>query len=143
MYVNPVSFGKIVRVIAPFETAKQIEDIANGKQSRFPKLNKDVADLFNDVNQGDAHTFRYDRKTSFILSGKEGMKYCISYYDAVEEMQKVKEKYTSSNIVKSETEKIWNNHRQNVFKLIRNYGVEKTITPVMAKNKVKLLDYNI
>ncbi len=143
MYVNPVSFGKIVKVMAPFETAKQIEAIANGKPSRFAKLNSDVAVLFDDVYQGEAKAFQFDRKTSYIFSGKEGIKYCISRYEAIEEMNKVKEKFKNPKTVKNEKERIWNNNRQNAFGLIKKYGIKKTITPLMVKNKVRMLDYNI
>jgi hypothetical protein len=142
MAVNQISFGKIVKVNASFELARQIEEIANGKNVKNAHLNNEVRKLFNDTETGEAHTFYYDKRRSYILSGKEGIKYWNSRYDAIENIQNLKEKIKDTNIFIKEKNDIWNNHRYYTFDLINKYGIDETITPIARKNKVRVLNIN-
>lgn len=140
MAVNSVNFGKIVKVNASYEVTKQIEDIANGKNSKNPYLNNQVRTLFDDTEQGEAHTFFYDKKRSFILSGKEGIKYWNSRYDAIENIQNLKDKIKDKNTFINAKNKVWNEHKYYTFDLINKYGIDETITPLTRKNRVKVLN---
>ena len=140
MAVNQVSFGKIVKVNAPYEVAKQIEAMANGKPSKNSHLNNEVKTLFNDTAQGEAHTFFYDKKMAFILSGKEGIKYWNSRYDAIEQIQELKEQIKDRFVMERRKNKIWDNHRHYTYDLINKYGIDETITPLTQKNKVRILN---
>lgn len=143
MLVNQISFGKIVKVNAPYEVAKQIEDIANGKNNKNAFLNNEVRSLFDDTDKGEAHTYRYNKNTSFIFSGKEGIKYWNARYDTIENIQELKEKIKDRFVFERKKDNCWNNYRAFAFNLINKYGIDKTITPLTKKNKVRILNIDV
>ena len=140
MTVNRVSFGKVVKVNAPFEVTRQIEEIANGRNSKNAYLNNQIRNLINDTDRGEAHAFYYDKKRSYILSGKEGIKYWNSRYDAIEKIQNLKEKVKDTDRFINGKNDIWNNHRYYTLALIKKNGIDEVITPMTKKNKVKVLN---
>ncbi len=140
MNISPISFGKIIKVNAPYEIAKQIEDIANGNLSKRSDLNKSVNNLFDDILKGKAHTFNMDRRTSYIFSGEAGNKY-LEAYSAV--YGKFIDDYKNKSD-KDEYQKCKENanatHRESVMNLINYYGVSFTLDPIYKNNRLKSLN---
>ena len=143
MRVNQVSFGKIVKVNAPFDVAKQIEEIANGRKAKSTKLDSDVKNLFNDTEKGEAHTFRYDKRVSFIFSGEEGTKYWNSHNDALNNIRDIKAKTRDRFKARDKAQKAWAAHRSYVYKLINNCGISRTVDPSIQKGKIRNLDCSV
>ena len=79
MKPSNISFGKIVKVYAPYEYTKQIADIANNKPTNRKLLKQDIHELFNDVDKGKARTFFFDKIMSFIFSGEESNEFWRIY----------------------------------------------------------------
>ena len=142
MKVNQISFGKIVKVNTPYEIAKQIEDIANGKKkSGSAQLNKEIKTLFSDISQGDAYTFKYDKMTSFIFSGIDGQQYWNSCTESIDKIRKVKEDIVNIEQREARTRAIWDAHLNYVYNLINTKGIYRTLDPAISKNnKVKALN---
>lgn len=82
MYISPVSFGKVVKVLAPHHEAVRIANAANGAETVSPDVQKQVQDIFDDTEQGHALaiSFRDDSDVSYILSGKESRDYTRDLY---------------------------------------------------------------
>lgn len=81
MKINPVSFGKTVKVLASRETALQIAQAANGKLSLSPENIKNVKEIFNDTEKGRAIAFSLgDAFGNYIFSGKESKEYENMYF---------------------------------------------------------------
>ena len=118
MKINPVSFGKIIRVNAPYEIACQIADIANEKVSPAINLKRSVSALFNDTARGEARTFCFDKRISYIFSGEEGNKY--------------------SELIHSSDVDL----RENIMNLINDAGTVFSVEPTY-NNKMKLRSLNI
>ncbi len=66
--INPVSFGKIVKVKAPESVARNIASIANGNGGK--KLDKQVKQIFDDVEYGRALNCTADGE-NYVLSGED------------------------------------------------------------------------
>ncbi len=116
MKLSNISFGKIVKVYAPFEIAKQIEDIANFKPTNKKILKNDIYQLFNDVNKGKARTFYFDKTMSFIFSGPESN----TFYEI------------SQNQKTSDAEK-----REQIMHFIAdNDGASHSVDPIVKKSKL-------
>lgn len=77
MNINPVSFGKTVRVHAPYHEALRIANYANGAPIEISGAQKQLIGLFDDVDEGSAVAFSFDDNSNdcYIFSGKESREY--------------------------------------------------------------------
>jgi len=142
MRVNQVSFGKIVKVNAPNEVARQIKDIANKKISAGTLVKREISDLFNDISRGEAHTFEFDKRTSYIFSGEEGNKYWQLHQKTLDELVKIKTQIPEKEKAKELMKNTLDNHRENIMKLICDALTVQSIEPTY-NNKMKLRSLNI
>ena len=119
MRINQVNFGKIIKVNAPYEIAVQIQDIANGKNSKKKKLTREINNLLPDLQEGEAKTFYWDKNTTFIFSGKEANEYM-----------------KSNNIDAVQRERI-------AGMLAKTYDSIKVIDPIYENKKLKSINREI
>jgi len=72
MKINPISFGKAIKVFAPFHVARRIANGANGDPTVTPEIQKIIKNIFNDTNKGHALAFYFNENENagYILSGK-------------------------------------------------------------------------
>lgn len=77
MNINPISFGKTVKVSAPFHEARRIANAANGNPKLKPEVQQAIEKIFNDRDKGHALAFYFDgsKDTGYIFSGKESREY--------------------------------------------------------------------
>jgi hypothetical protein len=82
MKILPVSFGKVVKVLAPHHEAVRIANAANGDPTVKPEVQKQIQHIFNDTYLGHALavTFNDEENVSYILSGKESRQYTNDLY---------------------------------------------------------------
>lgn len=77
MNINPISFGRTVKVNAPYKVAQQAANLVNdfNVETEEKKAQKQLQTLFYDkTRDGDAQVFSINDKTSYILSGEESKK---------------------------------------------------------------------
>ena len=92
MKINPVSFGKTVKVKAPFHEAVRIANAANGAPTVKPEIQKKVQRIFDDTKTGHAlaYTFNDQNDFCYILSGKESREYLHNLYQKALKVKKIK-----------------------------------------------------
>ncbi len=92
MNISPVSFGKTVKVYAPFHDAVRIANAANGAPCTSPEIQENLKNIFNDTKEGHALAFYFDdnKKTGYIFSGKESREFQRSLYIKALEVRKTK-----------------------------------------------------
>ena len=92
MNVSPVSFGKAVKVYAPFHEARRIANAANGAPCAPSDVQEKVKNIFNDTKDGHALAFYFNenKNTGYIFSGKESKEYQRSLYTKALEVRKTK-----------------------------------------------------
>ena len=74
MTINPISFGRTVKVNAPYHVAQQAANLVNDNNVNKEEKNvqKQLKTLFFDrTKDGEARVFAMDSNTSYILSGEE------------------------------------------------------------------------
>ena len=120
MFINPVSFGKVVLVQAPFKDACRIAEIANRKPKT--KLDKQVKRVINDISKGEAYVFSFNptEDKSYIFSGKEGREFWQSHCEAWDIMDRAHEFYGNDHLTDIETADAWENHAANVNRIINS-----------------------
>ena len=95
MKIAPVSFGKTVKVYAPFHDAVRIASAVNGAPCVEPEVQEQVQEIFDDTDKGHAvafvfndfpkgsHNYSQEAKNSdvcYIFSGKESREYLHHLY---------------------------------------------------------------
>ena len=77
MNINAISFGKTVKVYAPYHDAVRTANAANGDPTVDIKVQRQVKSIFNDTKKGHAVAFTFDddSNTCYIFSGEESKKY--------------------------------------------------------------------
>ena len=141
MQVNKISFGKIVKINAPYEIASQIQDIANGKASAGAIVKRQVSDLFSDIRHGEAHTFSFDKRTSYIFSGSEGNKYWEIRNNANDEFLKIRNQIPDKEKAEELIKKNRENLRENIMNLICDAATVLSVEPSYNK-KMKITSLN-
>ena len=109
MRINPVSFGKTVKVLAPHHEAVRIANAANNAPTVKPEVQEQVKKIFDDTKDGHALAFTfYDNSDyCYIFSGKESREYLHNLFqktmkkkieeDDFEKLKRLeKEKFESS-----------------------------------------------
>ena len=83
MNINPISFGKTIKVNAPFHEAVRIANAANGFDTVKPEIKEQVKSIIDDTKEGHAFAFSFNscKNISYIFSGKEGREYMDYYLD--------------------------------------------------------------
>lgn len=141
MRVNQVSFGKVIKVNAPYEIASQIQNIANGKASAGAIVKRQVSDLFSDIGHGEAHIFSFDKRTSYIFSGYEGNKYWELRNKAIDEFLKIREQVSDKEKADELIKRNKENLRENIMSLICDAATILSIEPSYNK-KMKISSLN-
>ncbi len=92
MKINPVSFGKTVKVKAPFHEAVRIANAANGAHTVTPEIQKKVQSIFDDTKEGHAlaYTFNDQNDFCYIFSGKESREYLHNLYQKAINVKRIK-----------------------------------------------------
>jgi hypothetical protein len=98
MKIKPISFGKAVKVYAPYHVALKIANGTNelnkpnGVQILSPDIQKIIKDIFNDTDKGHALPFYFNqnKNSGYILSGNESREYQRSLYIKALEVRKTK-----------------------------------------------------
>ena len=91
MNINPVSFGKTVKVYAPFHEAVRIANAANGAS----EIQEKVKTIFDDTDKGHALAFSFNdnSKSCYIFSGEESKEYLHHLYTKALLVKKIKMNY--------------------------------------------------
>ena len=74
MNINPISFGRTVKVNAPYGIAEHAANLVNdiNVSSEEKEIQRKLKTLFFDRSKnGQTQVINYDSKTSYILSGEE------------------------------------------------------------------------
>ena len=77
MNINPISFGRTVKVNAPYSIAQHAANLVNdfNVSPEEREIQKQLKTLFFDRSKnGQTQVINYDSKTSYILSGEESEK---------------------------------------------------------------------
>ena len=92
MNIQPVSFGKTVKVYAPFHAARRIANAANGDPTVTPEIQKKVQEIFNDTDKGHALAFSFNdnKNICYIFSGEESRQYLRSLYKKAVNIRNIK-----------------------------------------------------
>ena len=92
MKISSVSFGKTIKVYAPYHDAVRIANAANGAECVKPEVQNQVKEIFNDTEKGHALAFNfYDNSgVCYIFSGKESREYLHNLYQKTVLVKKIK-----------------------------------------------------
>lgn len=92
MNINSVSFGKTVKVYAPFHEARRIANAANGDPTVKPEIQRQVKKIFNDTDEGHALAFYFEGMSNvgYIFSGKESKEYLKALYQKAKNVRDIK-----------------------------------------------------
>ena len=95
MNISPISFGKTVKVYAPFHEAVRIANAANGGPTVSNKVQEQVKDIFDDTKNGHALAFTFDdnSKYCYIFSGDESREYQHNLFNKAKLVRKIKMNY--------------------------------------------------
>jgi len=75
MKVNPISFGRIIKINQPKHIAYNIADVANNTCGKYnSKTDKKIQKLFPDKKDGHVIAETLGDKTTYLFSGEEGKK---------------------------------------------------------------------
>lgn len=66
--VNPIGFGKLVKIDAPRHIVESLRDRINAGGSK--KLDRDLKAIFDDLDKGEARTY-FSSRYGFISTGEE------------------------------------------------------------------------
>ena len=82
MHINSVSFGKAIKVFAPYETVQRVAQAANGKPTVSEGMGEQIRSIFDDTDKGHALVFALNTyaDSSYILSGKESKEYLDMFF---------------------------------------------------------------
>jgi hypothetical protein len=119
MNIQPISFGKTVKVYAPFHAARRIANAANGDPTVTPEIQQKVKEIFNDTDKGHALAFSFneDKNICYIFSGNESKQYLHSLYKKAVKIRDIKLHFRLRDAIeKVKQERL--EHNRNVARII-------------------------
>ncbi len=102
MNISPVSFGRTVKVNAPYHIAQQAANLVNdfNVSPEEKKVQKQLKSLFSDRSKdGEARVISLDKNTSYILSGDESEKANTFRFEMEEAIEAAGEYYGSGKLL--------------------------------------------
>ena len=95
MNINPVSFGKTVKIYAPKHIAVKIANSVNGTPLFSPKEQSRLQSIFDDTDKGHAIAFYFhdNDESGYIFSGKESKRYQHELYQKALLIRQIKRDY--------------------------------------------------
>ena len=125
-----VSFGKVISVNAPLQTAQKIAKIANGRDKTPASMQ--IKSIIDDTRRGKAHAFPVSKDKSYILSGKEGRRFAEYFAETQNRMEFVHNFFREEKIKDADLEFSWRRLTEQVAeiaegaKTVPEMGVEYT-----------------
>lgn len=115
MNINPISFGRTIKIDAPPSVAERTAQLINGKKSicadrKEKKAQAELKNIFFDVDKGSAQAVFVD-ETSYIVTGDESKKVSDFKLDKaihIIEGQRKCKKSSEFHILKQDEEKRYN-----------------------------------
>ena len=102
MNINPISFGRTVKVNAPYSIAQHAANLVNdfNVSPEEREIQKQLKTLFFDRSKnGQTQVINYDSQTSYILSGEESEKANALKTELIEANDAAEEYYGTGSIL--------------------------------------------
>lgn len=140
MKVNPIYFGKAIKVFAPFHIARKIANSANGNPYISSDIQEILKNVFNDTKDGHALAFypNENEDSGYILSGKESREYQRSLYKKALEVKKTKSQDPLPIALKKVLQSRYD-HNQRAAKIIQNAKEDFALEISDNGNKINII----
>ena len=149
MKVNPISFGKAIKIKSDFETANAIARIANSedkaKTKEEQKIHSQIRTFFNDVTtKGKAIAIKSEEDgVQYILSGKDAQKEKKFYFNYIEALELIRAHGSSRSMMYIACGSIIKQYYDNIENLVEKSNQNYTIEAKFNQDKDTFDTFNI
>ena len=149
MNINPVSFGRTVKVNAPYHVAQQAANLVNDQNvsKEEKQVQKQLKTLFFDrTKDGEAKVFSTSPNVSYILSGEESEHANALRFEMEEAIEAGREYYGADNPLSDITFECESERYEDLMKLLisETYdGTELDIDYDETKGQIKSINLMI
>lgn len=139
MKINPISFGKAIKIKSDFETANAIARIANSeekpKTKEEQKIHSQIRTIFNDVTtKGQAVAVQSDTDgVQYIFSGKEAQKEKRYYFNYIEALELTRIHYSSKSLMNIATSSLARKYYENLENIVEKSKTNINIDAIYNK----------
>ncbi len=149
MHISPISFGRTVKVNAPYHVAQQAANLVNdyNVSPEEKKVQKQLKTLFFDrTKDGEARVYSTSPNTSYIFSGEESEHANALRFEMEEAIEAGREYYGADNPLADITFECESDRYEDLMKLLiseTHDGTELDIDYDETKGQIKSINLMI